>query len=281
MTYADGLLDADERTKIAAFLETDPEARETVAMFERTAALVAGVSDEAFDAPMPEGLIALIREGGPALSAKSALDAAGTPSAATVSVVPATATIIQMRPRQRSAWVPSRRDIAAVAACLAVVAGVSMLWLAQPDGDANDASAVVALGPVPSDGLLASVLERRPSYQPLALSTGRGEPLALVAMSTFRDQGKRYCREFELTSGVDQRPTALGVACRETRGLWTVEGVAKIATTAGTSPGAEPGAMKPAGGHDAAALDGVMSKLGANPALSKDDEAAILARGWR
>jgi len=274
MAYADGQLDPSEMARITEYLRHDAEARETVAMFQGTSAIIAGFGDEAFSKPVSPELIAMLRTGGTASDTpkppEETVPDHTLPSSRTAEVIP-------FRPKRGAIWTGSARDLAALAACLVLIAGGTMTWLARPNGGAGDTNVTLAVGPISANSPLAQVLEQRPSHQPVALASRGGEPTALVAMSTFQDQAERYCREFELTSGAEQRPLSIGVACRTSGGIWTVEGVVK--TDGGQVQ--TPGVVKPAGSNQTAALDGLMSKLGARPALTKDNERAIIGRGWK
>ena len=61
IAYLDGELDASERREIEAWLDADPAARDKLAAFAESAALVRSAFDEVMHEPVPERLIAVAR----------------------------------------------------------------------------------------------------------------------------------------------------------------------------------------------------------------------------
>jgi surface antigen len=280
MAYADGALDAATAAEIEAYIATDPEARETVDTFRGTGPLVHGAFDDALTAPLPPGLVELIRTGEPPAAkvlplARPAPQPRGAADGGMQATGPnghgGTADIVPFR-RRRPPLVTS--SIAALAACFTLVAGVAIGWrLSAVSPTGGD---VLAVGPVSATSVLARVLETRPSYDYVTVANAGSDSTAVVAVATFRDRANRPCREFEVTAGADRRVTGVGVACRGGDG-WTVEGVARTVAAAPTADGQ----VKPAGAEERPALDALVTMLGSKPALSKEDEAALIAGRWR
>ena len=253
--YADGTLDADARAEVEAQLATDAEARALLEKLRRANALAI----EAFAAPM--------REPPPQALVETIL---GAPAHGT----PAGQGTLQMRRRPRG-W--SVRDhalplAAALVLAVGITAGVlfGSRTLQAPDQ--------VALGPVHAGSTLHRLLERHPSGTTLNLDGTQGSAHRLGVVATFRDRHARPCREVEvLRAGADQHAVAAAVACRDAAGRWVVEGATRLA---GATPATD-GQFEPSGVPEKDALDGLLTMLGAQRALSPDDEKALIERGWR
>lgn len=164
-----------------------------------------------------------------------------------------------LRPRGSArTWVP-----VAIAASLALVIGFGAGGLLQrPQGPA-----IAVLGDAVRDGALHAALESLPS--------GDMSAEGVQPMLTFRDGSGRPCREFEVTGELPEM-LEFGIACRSPAGSWQVE---IIVAAPVTQPG--PDGYAPASGPGSDALDAMLDALGAGPAISPDEEAALLSGGWR
>ena len=255
MGYADGVLDAESRARIEAYLETDAEARDLVASFRRTAALARDAYAQPLDETPPKALVDAILSG-----TGKAQDAAGAATASTGS-----AKVVGLHARRRPARLLEsfRLPIAASLALLVGMGGGYLLSRGVSTGTSE-----LALGAVAPSGPLADALEHRPSGS----TTGR-----ISIVGTFRDKNDRPCREIEVFSGATPpRPELAGVACRSRNGVWTVEGAVRIAVAppAGTQ-------FEPSGVPESDALSGLLDMLGAKPMLAPTDEKALIERRWR
>jgi hypothetical protein len=253
--YADGALDADARAEVEAQLAIDAEARGFVEKLRRVNALAV----EAYAAPMheapPQALVDTI-VGGRARVAATDRDAPV--------------------PTQKSrAW--SIRDYALpLAAVLVLAAGISGgVFLERYAGQAPEQ---LALGAVPPGGSLHSLLERHPSGGALDVGSpwSAGQRLSVVA--SFQDRHARFCREIELLpAGTDPQAIAAAVACRDPGGRWTIEGGARLAIAQQTTEGQ----FAPSGVPEKDALEGLLTMLGAQRAMSPAEEKAAIERGWK
>ncbi len=267
MAFADGALEPEEMARIADYIETDAEARATVEAFRRSRELLSGAYDAALLAPVPDRLMEAIMAG----SAPDVPAAGGAPGK-----------VVDLASR-RSARQDERPAVTgwrpvAMAASVAVLAGVAIGWLAGVSGRSADPNPLIAIGPLAPSSTLASLLEGSASHQQTALPRAVNQPdTALVAVSTFRDRSDRPCREFELVETAELRPLAVGVACRGAAGQWVVEGVVQTVAQQATGQG-----MKPASGvTEPAAVDGLMRMLGAGLVLRADEERALIGRQWK
>lgn len=239
-----GALDGADAARIAQALETDPAAQEAA---ER---LAEGAGPNPADALLRAAFAAPMAEPVPARLTASVLAEPGK---------------VASLPRRGGgprpmAWAPAAMA-AGVALALGFGAGFSLR------GPAQGPQAVAALSVGAASGAALAALETAASG---------AEREGLVIAASFRDAAGRHCREFE-ARGPDGLPAAAGVACREGAG-WRVLAMAAVA-----APEAAPGdgSYAPAGGAGGDALGAVLDSLGAGPALSPEEEAAMIAGGWR
>ncbi|MCP1335485.1 hypothetical protein [Futiania mangrovi] len=161
---------------------------------------------------------------------------------------------------------PMRR-LASLAMAASVVLAVGLAVYLEPGllgQGGRDAAPALALGPVAQGTALATALETRAAGAPEGTVT---------VLATFRTENGQVCREFEHMPQNDSIVIG-GIACR-TSGGWAVEALAGIE---GDAAGA--GGYTTASGEDDP-LAGVLTRLGAGPALPPAEEGRLLQRGWR
>jgi hypothetical protein len=173
---------------------------------------------------------------------------------------------------------PRSRSIGAyampIAASLVLAIGIGLLVGRQstPAGDE------LTLGLVSAEGQLHRLLESHPSGSFLEVDRPGKQARRLNVVLTFRDRHARACRELEvLPAGTGEQPLAAGVACRRDQGGWVVEGAARLAQA---PTAARPG-FEPSGVSEKDALEGLLTMLGAQAALSSEEEQALMERGWK
>jgi hypothetical protein len=247
--YCDGALDVEARAEVEVLLQADAEARDRLAKLRRANALAI----EAFGAPMqepqPQALIDIILQD---------RDPRSGPAG----------------PRwMRGLGAGMRNYAVPLAASLALAIGIAAgLMLAR---QTEPASIGLALGTVPRESPLHRLLDHALSGQIQEMGSSDGRHAVLA---TFRDRGGRPCREIEvLPPETGLQPIAAGVACRAADGGWVVEGAVSLAHAAGT--GAQH--YEPSGVTEKDALEGLLNLLGAQAALSPEEERALVQRGWR
>lgn len=98
------------------------------------------------------------------------------------------------------------------------------------------------------------------------------EGAAVRAVLTFRAKDGRYCREFEVLAGSGG---STGIACR-TDGEWRAE----VMLSAAAAP-TDSNYYAPAGGSDEPAVAEVAEHLMQGDPLGAQEEARLLASGWR
>jgi hypothetical protein len=253
--FADGALAEDARAEVEAQLQGDAEARAVLEKLRRANALAI----EAFAAPMqeapPQALIDTIikRPGQGTAPDRGALRLS----------------------QQARAW--SVRDYALpLAAALALAVGITAGFVlgrqpVQPPGQ-------LALGPIPAGSTLHLLLEGHPSGSSLEIVGSRGAAGRFSVVATFRDRHARACREVELLApDSDQQAVMAAVACRHAVAGWVVEGATRLAGAAQTAIQQ----FEPSGVPEKDALEGLLTMLGAQRALSPAEEKGLIGRGWR
>jgi hypothetical protein len=239
-----GVIDGAAAERIAMALENDAAAQ---AAAER---LAEGAAPHPADAALREAFAAPMTEPVPARLAAAVFAEPGK---------------VASLPRRGGGGRPVAWAPAAMAACLALALGFGAGF-----------SARAPLPPSPQAGALSVGAASGAALAAFETAASGAERDGLRLAASFRDGSGRPCREFE-TLAADGLPAAAGVACREGEG-WRVLAMAAVAAPQ-TGPG--DGAYAPAGGDGPDALGALLDVLGAGPALSPEEEAALIAGGWR
>ena len=163
---------------------------------------------------------------------------------------------------------PTRaRRLPALAGGLGLAAGLALaLYLVQPAPPAT-----LAVGPLDKGNPLAAALEDLPSGAALTLASG---PEAVILSTLPTATGP--CREVESLDRAAGR-IDLALACRLPQGGWQIEMV--LAETLPGDSTAEPG-FAAAEGTALQDFSAYLDRRGAGLALSPEEEAALIARGW-
>ena len=166
------------------------------------------------------------------------------------------------------------RQSAPLAACLALLVGLGLGWLARGGPETSvvadlvraDGSRLIA------QGALQEALETLPSGRETVASVD-GRALALEVKMTFEDQSGSYCRQYRINGA----PSASysGIACR-TGKEWAVRIQAHL-------PPASSAVERtiPADSGASAAMDAVIGAwISGNP-LVGEEEAVLMRKGWQ
>ena len=186
--WIDGELPEDEARTIADAIAQDASLRKRADMFAEANALVGDFAALADAAPMPASVANL-------------LDAARADNANS-NVVP-----LRASPRSIGRFWPTA-IAASAAAIIGYIAG------AGDDFRGDGAAALLAAGPVASDGALFAALETTPSGASAEIGAGT----SLTPVFSFRTADNRLCREIQ----IDGATAAQGLACRQNSG-WRIE----------------------------------------------------------
>jgi hypothetical protein len=234
--WVDGVLGPDDARRVAEAVAADPDLAAAAERLRNLNALLRETYRAPLDEPVPERIAAALQ---------------GQPP-------PVQGTVVPFRRPARAAWAP-----AALAAGVALAAGIGLGWLVQPR---EGASVRFGTGPVAADSALHAALE--------TLSSGTLSAGGIVPVLTLRDAGGRICREFEIAGGADEALT-FGLACRAAGGGWSVAILVEAPPGAPVAQGFEPAA-----GPAADALGALVEGLGAVP-LAPAEEAGLIGRGWQ
>ncbi|TNF53262.1 MAG: hypothetical protein EP308_09870, partial [Burkholderiales bacterium] len=195
MAHADGQLPPELLGHVQALLDSDAEARELLARFRETGALLDPVARELLSEPVPQRLLDTVRHHPMATEAAAASAPIPTPSPVGVAVRVAGAD--RNTPANDTRFWPRWAAAASVALAVGLVTGH---WWGSQGADA---------------GLtLAQVLQTTPSGTSVALADGSALPLA-----SFRRPDGQSCREFEQAAA---GRLSHGIAC-QANGVWVTQ----------------------------------------------------------
>ena len=177
--------------------------------------------------------------------------------------------------RPRTALRYRYRTSRAIAAGLVLFAMAVAGYVALRDASESTGNNVAALTRIDPDNPLHHLLESTPSAELI-----EGEGAALRAVLTFQAKDGRFCREFEVFSDSE---SSTGIACRE-HGHWNTEVLLSAAAIPPNGPPDGPlngNYYTPAGGFDVPAVAEVVERLIKGEPLNVQQEAHLLAAGWR
>jgi hypothetical protein len=265
MLFADGLLDGAEGERVRRLAAEDPDVRDRINIFQMTGQSLARLFDEHANAPIPARLQAFLAgqdeaPRGPATSNRWRMAMAALSEAWTRLARPA------------DGWYAP----AALAASLALIAGIGFGWLLRGEagGSGTDLRDFVQAenNRLVARGALEKGLETLASGGDVTVAGGGSEQARIRVMMTFRDEARDYCRQYEITTALQERHS--GVACR-VGGQWTVAMQALL-------PPARPSHDRtaPAGGSNAAMEAAVGAMIDGDP-LGRDEETAVIRQGWQ
>lgn len=157
----------------------------------------------------------------------------------------------------------------AIAAAVVLCLTASATYLAWRGGRESSRQPVTALMRISRDTPLHRVLESTPGAEAVNVLE---EDAVVRAVLTFRAKDGRFCREFEILA---DSGAATGIACRE-HGEWRTE---VLRSAAAAQIGGD--RYRPAGESDEPAVAQVAEHLIQGDPLSAEEEARVLASGWR
>lgn len=252
MAFADGQLSGPDLVHVKDYLLSDPTAQEFVAAMARTAELARSACNMPEATHVPPALLSYV------LNAPITTD--------TGNIVKFDVKKSAMS-RHTSTWF-------ALAASIALVFGIASSGVFQLE----PSHSLVATGPVENTTVLAKLLETHVSGVSLPLSTNGSDRIHVAVNSTFKDKTQRLCREVEVLTGAETKnPIAAAIACRTAEGRWLVEGVVQYASSDKSSSNSS---YVPSGQESANPLDLILDRLGAQSALSADDEKILIDKSW-
>lgn len=259
MAYADGELAPDEVQALEILLLQDADLRTRLEPFVETRIRVSYAFEHMLHEPVPDRLVQAI--------------ARGTAKPEAAPAAPSVPLLTRLREALSTAFETALPNglspaLAAGAASLLVVGAVSG-WLVGRSGSGMIA---VADGGLVASGTLADALEANPSG---VASARDGEGATVLPVLSFRTREHGVCREYRI-SGAASGSDFAGLACRDAEGQWRL--ALHVETQKATSGH---GPYQTATSANVAAVDALTETLMAGDAFGRDDEAALLANGWK
>ena len=253
MAYADGALSTEEMVETALLIEAHPELQAELDVYLESSQAISGTFDGVLAEPVPEHMKALVM--GTAIEESTA----PAPESKVVS--------LSEHRAERNRRLATPAWLQGLAACAAIAFGVFIGTNVQSAPSGSDPHALVYAGIIDPQSSLGQALETAPSATVVSMDNG-----AFKAIQSFQVADNTLCREYE-AGKADEGVTA--VACRRD-GRWRVE-----ALVANAAPAGETGSTYlPASGLDTAALEEVLTSLGALPGLNAEEEHCLLEAGW-
>lgn len=254
VAYADDELPAAERAVVERRLAHDAEARDRLAAFTSTGQWLARAYDDTLREPVPDVLLAAVRDAGKA----TPLAVAGAPQRSLWQ---------RLRDfRRRSVW-PALGGVG-----LGFATGIALM-LAWP----GSSPIAPSVGP-DVDRLVAQALETAAGGEPVRFQLA-GETLEVTPIGTLRTAAGDICREFsQMREAAGEAPVVThGVACRaDDAAMWQTVARLELPRPAADSPGFELASAAPQ-----RILDALVDSLGEVEQLPADVERELVETGWR
>lgn len=280
MAYADGALDAAERSHVEAILAHDLDARNRLAVFQNTGDVLGRVFDQPLHEPVPNRLLDIISAATaqtgatPPLfeNARPAVDASGGLSFGSV-----LRNIRDMAAPRK--WGP----IAGVAVAASVVI---LAFNLQIDQEATREKRQVAilkddlqlLKPSPRD--FNQFLDTSVQRSSMSLMGKNDDALVGKIVMSFRDHAGQFCRQYELSKGGVAHTTS-GVACRENSGGWSVRAELPTVSHLAVRSNGQHVSVQDGGTARQRSIDEVVDAMIDGEQFSPEDEAALIQSNWR
>ncbi len=254
MAYADGELEAHDRTRVEAYLEQSADGRHRLAVFTATGRRLAGLFDQPIREPVPQRLIDAVMGARPQNGHVVGLDKA-------------------RRARAPSSAPPSWALLAASVSLIAVGAGLYLRSNASLNADDAFAVSLSAAGERIAVAELAQTLDATPSGSAAVRDIG-GVAATIKPVFTFATAANGYCRQYVIsrTAGISLG----GVACRDGSGQWRIETHVPFLPEHSND-----GQIVTAGKSDLPAVEATVDQLISGDVLSAGDEAALMHSGWK
>jgi hypothetical protein len=278
MSFADGMLDAEEHARVAALVRANPELARRVRAFECTGAALSKLFDPIAKEPVPHYLLDVINKSAPATADDRTSSSFLRQALDIVREALAAANLNH----QGFAYV-------AAGAAAVVIGWVGYMELSNLNfmGTGARERAVIAnvkKGRV-AIGDFARLLEAKPSLFPSKFSETEG---AAVALLSFKSKDGSYCRQYEMQ--LSGRKPVSGVACRDAEGRWLLDKQVTIARARNLENVGLPGKTVVAGqpeneaqgddGETALSVEARIDELISGPALGSVDEGRLIKKQW-
>ena len=253
MLYADSLLDACESERLQQGLARDAKLRARLQVFRATGRSLAALFEQHAASPLPPKLRDIVNGVAPTTSPAPVYD-------------------LRRHSRAR-VWRKGWSSRAALAASVALLAGIGFGWLLHGELAGNSASPQELVRANGGRLIASDVLERSLESQPSGREVAAGSNgLANVSVKmTFQNTAGEYCRQYQVTAQQSQH--YVGMACH-------VDGVWRVDFQTPTPPARSAVAQTVPASGSSELMDAVIGAVIAGDPLSGPDEAALLNRRW-
>jgi hypothetical protein len=179
--------------------------------------------------------------------------------------------------RRKRQYLPEFGGFRLAAASAAILAaGIGIGWLTQGSAG-GDGIALSEFVKLVDDRMIARqplqrVLDMLPSGKEAAIPLPEGKTSKMAVQLSFIDHAQNYCRRYEI--GLSSREHYGGIACH-LDGEWRIELHAVLPPLRTQS-----GKVSPAG-HESRALEAAVMAIMDGDALGREDEEAIIRKGWK
>ena len=259
MARADGQLSPAESSRVDDAMAQDPELRARYEEFVVSRDMLSAMFNQPMHEPVPERLLNTVLGYAP--------KAAVRPQSS----------IIERARDGVAAWLFGNMSLSgALAMGAAVVVGVTAGWVArgpQPSQVAGAELITMRDGRVIASGDLQRLLQSEPGGR--ALSPASTSAVSLKVLTSFKQAGGGFCREFELVTAAAVRQIGLG--CKSRESVWNIEA---YAPANGGVVVQGPGSIVPAGRATPETVNVAIERKMDGDALSNDAEARAIASGW-
>lgn len=250
VAYVDGELSTEDAAEVERALQADQKIREAVQIFRDSADWSRRAFDEVLREPVPDRLI------------HAAIGQANTEEIAEIAPTVAQGS-------QRRAGLAGLAMAASIALAIGLGGGFGLSDWVQPEE--SGPSGLLLVGTI-EHGALHTALESTTS----GTLTEVADAGDFMPMTTFVEREGRYCREFQATLSDANGPhAAFGIACRKPAGFWQVEAMVAAPDPARTDH------FVTASGETGDPLQLLIGAMSDSGPISLDDEAAVLASGWK
>jgi hypothetical protein len=252
MAYADGQLTPAEAARVERLLASGPELRARLEVFRTTGHDLSALFDDHLNAPLPPRLKRF-----------------------TVAAQTDLSKIFDFGPRRRRQLPPGFAGLRLAAASAAILAaGIGIGWLTHGSGGGIALSELVGLG----DGRMIAraplqrALDTLPSGKEAAIPLSGGRTSKVAVQLSFVDRSQNYCRRYEI--GLSPQEYYGGIACHLS-GEWKIELHAVL------PPRHTQSGKVSLAGNESRALEAATIAVMDGDALGREDEAALIEKGWK
>lgn len=255
MAYVDGELGEKQADDIRAAIEADPNLHERIEKFQDSMTMLQGLYDAPLHEPVPERLLQAARG-----TKTETVTSSASKNPEESNVVSRFFNLFHL---------PSLQPAYAMAAICILVIGIGTGHLLTNRKQPKQYSFFL------HSNTFNQGLEKTVSGQSFYLNDRH---VKITPVSTFVDKTQRYCRQYEVVmESVDNTQISLGIAFRDTSGIWKTMLYTTNQMSHGLSIDNQDNYL-PAGADDV--ISDFISKLMTSPPMGLGQETKLIAQNW-